>query len=121
MVSDHQRNTSRLFPVLFRLQASFPRCIKRSLNLFVQVLLFVAPRKKVLFQFAGPILKNLFLRANTSKSERLAVRNGSFAVFRVAAIHAKVLVFVRGFDMQVRLNPAVIQVYGRVQERYFFC
>ena len=120
MVGDHQRNASRLFPVLLWLQASFPRCVKRSLNLFIQVLLIVAPRKKMLFHFAGPILKDLFLRTNTSESERLAVWNGSFAVFGVAALHAKVLVFVRGFDMQVRLNPAVFQVYGCVQERYFF-
>ena len=74
----------------------------------------------MLFQFEGPILKNLLLRTNPSKSELLAVQNGSFAVFSIAVIHAKVLVFVGGFDMQVRLNPAVVQVYGRVQERYFF-
>ena len=57
MVSEHQRNTSRLFPVLLWLQASFPKYVKRSLNLFGQVVLFVAPRKKVLLQFVGSILK----------------------------------------------------------------
>ena len=65
--------------------------------------------------------KDLFLRTNTSESERLAVCNGSFTVFGVTTIHAKVLMFVRGFDTQVRLNPVVVQVYDRVQERYFFC
>ena len=119
MVSDHQRNASRHFPVLVQLQTSFPRYVKRLLNLFSQVLLIVTPRKKVWFQFAGPILKNLFLQTNMSESERLAVRNESFTVFGVAAIHANVLVFVHGFDMQVSLNPAVVQVYGCVQECYF--
>ena len=114
MVSDHQRNTSRLFPILLRLQTSFPRCVKRSLNLFIQVLLIVASRKKMLFKFAGSILKNLFLRANASESERLAIRDGSFTVNGVATIHAKILMFVRGFDMQVSPDPAVFQVDSRV-------
>ena len=43
----------------------------------------------------------------------------SLTVFGVAAIHVKVLVFVRGFDTQVCLNPAIVQVYSCVQERYF--
>ena len=114
MVSDHQRNASRLFPVLLRLQTSFPRCIKRSLDLFIQVLLVVTPRKKMLFEFAGPILKNLFLRTNTSESERLAIGDGSFTVNGVATLHAKILVFVCGFNMQVGPNTAIFQVDSRV-------
>ena len=67
--------------------------------------------KKVLFiKFVGPIPKNLFLQTNISESERLAVGNGSFAVYGEATIHAKVLAFVRGFNMQVSPDPAVIQV-----------
>ena len=69
-----------------------------------------SPAKKVFFQFTGSIFKNLFFRTNTSESECLAVWIGSFTAFGVAVIHAKVQVFVRGFNMQVRLNPAVIKV-----------
>ena len=83
------------------------------------MLLIVTQRKKILLQFVGPILKNLFLQTNMSESECLAVWNGSFTVIGVAAIHAKVLVFAYGFDMQVRLNPAVVQVYDHVQKCYF--
>ena len=107
MISDHQRDTSRLVPVPFRLQASFPRCIEHSLDLFIQVLLVISPCKKVMFEFTGSVFKVLFLRANASEAERLAKRNGSLTVYRVATVHAKVLVFVRGLNMQVRLDSAV--------------
>ena len=111
MVGDHQRYTCRFFLVLLQLQARFPRYIKYSQNLFIQVLLIVTLQKKVLFTFAGRIPKNLFLQTNTSESERLAIGNGSFAVYGVENIHAKVVVFVRGFNMQVcNPDPAVIQV-----------
>ena len=56
-----------------------------------------------------------------SESEHLALQNGSFTVFGVAVIHVKVLVLVCGLDMKDCLNPAIVQVYGCVQERYFFC
>ena len=61
----------------------------------------------MLFKFMGPLFKILFLRANASESERLAERDGSFTVYRVATIHAKILVFVHGFIMQVGLDSAV--------------
>ena len=99
MVSDHQRNA-----------ASFPGCIERSLNLFTQALLLVAPRKKMLFMFMGPILENLFLRTNSLESERLAVMDRSITVYMVATVHAKILVSVHGFNMQVSPVPAVFQV-----------
>ena len=54
-----------------------------------------------------------------SEPEHLAVRSGSFTMFGVAVIYAKVLVFVRGFDMQVRLTPAAVQVYGRHRLQFF--
>ena len=62
MVSDHQRNTSRFLPVLLWLQTSFPGCIKHSLDLFIQVLLIVAPWKKMLFEFVGPMHNKLCTR-----------------------------------------------------------
>ena len=74
----------------------------------------VTPQRKVLFKFLGPIPKSLFLRTNTSELERLAVANGGFAVYGVATIHVKVVVFVCGFNMQVSPDPAVIQVDGCV-------
>ena len=61
MLSDHQRNASRLFLVLLWLQASFPGYIKYSLNLSTLVLLIVAPREKLMLEFVGPILRGLFL------------------------------------------------------------
>ena len=67
----------------------------------------------MLFEFAGSILKNLFLRANASESERLAIKDRSFTVSGVANIHAKILVFVRGFNMQVSPDSAVFQVDSR--------
>ena len=82
--------------------------------MFIQVLLIVTPRKKMLFEFAGPILETLFLRANVSESEHLAIGNGSFAVHGVATIHAEILVLVRGFDVQISRDPAFFQVDGRV-------
>ena len=61
----------------------------------------------MLFEFKGPIFKNLFLQANASESERLTKRDGSFTVYQVATVHAEILVFVRGFDMQVSLDSAI--------------
>ena len=53
----------------------------------------------------------LFLQSNVSESERFVIGDRSFAVKRMATIHAKVLVFVRGFNIiQVSFNPAVFQV-----------
>ena len=40
-------------------------------------------------------------------------------MYGVATIHAKILVFVRGFNMQVNLDPAIFQVDGCVEEYYF--
>ena len=60
------------------------------------MLLIVAQREKMLFELVIPILRNLFLRAKLSESECLAVRDRSFAVHRVASVHAEILVFVRG-------------------------
>ena len=61
----------------------------------------------MLFKFTGPVFKILLLRANASESERLAERDGSFTVYRVATVYAEILVFVRGFNMQVSLDSAV--------------
>ena len=68
----------------------------------------------MLFEFVGPILQNLFIRANKSESERLATEYRSFIVCEVATIHAKILVFVRGFNMQVNPDPTVFQIGNRV-------
>ena len=78
------------------------------------MLLIVTPQKKVLFKFARPIPKNLFLQTNTSELERLALGDGSVAVYRVTTIHPKVLVFVCGFNMQVSPDLAVFEVDGCV-------
>ena len=72
------------------------------------------PNKKLFFKFVTPIPKNLFLRTDTLESERLAVEDGRFVVYGVATIHAMVLVFVRGFNMQVCLDQAAFHVNGCV-------
>ena len=64
----------------------------------------------MLFKPAGPNLKNLFLQTNSSESERLAVRDGSFTVYKVATVDVKNLVSVCGFNMQVSPDPAIFQV-----------
>ena len=61
----------------------------------------------MMFKFTGPVFKILFLRANLSESELLAERDGIFTVHRVATVHAEILAFVHGFNMQVSLDSAV--------------
>ena len=40
----------------------------------------------------------------------MAIGDGSFAVYEMATIQVKILVFVRGFNMQVSLDLAIFQV-----------
>ena len=48
------------------------------------------------------------------------MRHGSFTVFRMETIHTEVLVPVRGLDMQVSPNQAVLQVDPCVEEGDLF-
>ena len=48
--------------------------------------------------------------------ERLAIRNGCFAMFRVATVHPEILVPVHGFDVQASLDPAIFEVDPCVEE-----
>ena len=66
--------------------------------------------EKILFELAGFIFKYLFLQENESESEQLAIGDRSFIVKRMATIHVKVMVFVRGFNMQVSSDLAIFQV-----------
>ena len=64
----------------------------------------------MLSELTGPILRSLLPQTNSSESECLAVRDRSLRVHREASVHAKILVSVRGFDMQVNSDSAVFYV-----------
>ena len=72
------------------------------------------------FKVAGPLQQIFVLRTNSSEAERLAIRDGYFTMFRMATIHMKILVLVCGLDVQVSLNPAVLQEDFCVKEGYLF-
>ena len=80
------------------------------------MLLAVAPLQEVFFEFAGPLDEVFLLQTDSSEAEGLAVRDGFLAVLGMATIHTEILVFVRGFDMQVSLDPVILQVDPCVEE-----
>ena len=71
-------------------------------------------------EFAGSLLKMLFLRTNTSKAKRLTVKNRGFAMLWEAAFHLEVLVCVSGLDVQVSAYLAVPQVDSCIEQGHFF-
>ena len=71
-------------------------------------------------EFAGPLLKLLFLRTDSSEAKRLTVRDREFAMLWMAAIHLEVLMCVCELDVQVRADLSIRQVDPRVEEGHFF-
>ena len=69
------------------------------------MLLAVAPLQEVFFKFPGLLDEIFILRTDSSEAERLTIRDGCLAVLGMATIHTEIMVFVRGFDVQVSLDP----------------
>ena len=84
------------------------------------MLLVITSLKKIFFHFMSPFMKIFFLQTNSSERERLAVRNGGLAMERVATIHAEILMFVRGFSVEVCTDLAILKEYRCVQKCYLF-
>ena len=68
----------------------------------------------MLLKFTGTIFENLFLLTKSSESECLAIGYTSLKVYGVVAIHAQLLVLVRGFNILVSFNLVILQADGRV-------
>ena len=84
------------------------------------MLLVIASLKKILFHYASFLIKIFFLQTDSLEAERLAVRNGGLAMERVATVHVEVLVFVRGFSVEVCIDLAIRDLHRCVQKHYVF-
>ena len=65
-------------------------------------------------------MKIFLLQGNSSKAECLAVQNGGLAMEGVATVHAEILMFVRGFSVEVCTDLAILEVDRCAQKRYLF-
>ena len=65
------------------------------------------------------IFLKIFLLQTSLKAERLTVWNGDLAMEGVATAHAEILMFVRGFSIEVCTDLAMLKVDRCVQNREF--
>ena len=84
------------------------------------MLLVIALFHKICFDFTRLLQESFLLRTDSSKAEHLAVGGGCFVMSRMATVHVQILVLVCGFDTQVGLSMAVLQVDHCVEEGYLF-
>ena len=68
-------------------------------------------------------MKIFLLRTNSLKAERLTVWNGDLAMEGVATVHEEILMFVRGFSIEVCTDLAILKVHVDrcVQKCMLFC